>query len=262
MADGDGPLLQQTEKTMRDLSQAARALRQLATSLEAQPEALLRGRKPETAPAAGARTMKPISTFPQRRDALLLLAAAALTGCATRDTPPRRLYALTGTPPLPPDAKPGQDGRAWVLSPHIALPELLDREEILVAEGSAGLAPLPEARWAEPLRDALPRVLAEDLWRLRQPYPVWLAQPRDRSAESLRLSLQVDEWLARPQGVGLQLRLRARWHWAPLHAPAGTTLPAAGAAELDLACAATADALADAYRRSVMQLAARIVAAS
>ena len=50
-ADGDGPLLQQTEKTMRDLSQAARALRQLATSLEAQPEALLRGRKPDPAPA-------------------------------------------------------------------------------------------------------------------------------------------------------------------------------------------------------------------
>jgi len=50
-ADGDGPLLQQTERTMRDLSQAARALRQLATSLEAQPEALLRGRKPDPAPA-------------------------------------------------------------------------------------------------------------------------------------------------------------------------------------------------------------------
>ncbi|MEO6281028.1 MlaD family protein [Roseateles sp.] len=50
-ADGDGPLLQQTERTMRDLSQAARALRQLATSLEAQPEALLRGRKPDAIPA-------------------------------------------------------------------------------------------------------------------------------------------------------------------------------------------------------------------
>lgn len=51
-ADGDGPLLQQTERTMRDLSQAARALRQLANTLDAQPEALLRGRKPDpTAPA-------------------------------------------------------------------------------------------------------------------------------------------------------------------------------------------------------------------
>ena len=50
-ADSDGPLLQQTERTMRELSQAARALRQLATSLEAQPEALLRGRKPDPAPA-------------------------------------------------------------------------------------------------------------------------------------------------------------------------------------------------------------------
>jgi uncharacterized protein len=199
----------------------------------------------------------------QRRDALLLLAAAALTGCATRDTPPRRLYALTGTPPLPPDAKPGQDGRAWVLSPHIALPELLDREQILVAEGSAGLAPLPEARWAEPLRDALPRVLAEDLWRLRQPYPVTLGKPtQPQGAESLRLIVQVDEWLARADGAGLQLKLRARWHWAPLQAQAGTTLPAAGAAELSVPCSAHADALADAYRRSVMQLAARIVAGS
>ena len=155
--------------------------------------------------------MKPTSMPLDRRSTLWLLAAAALAGCATRDTPPRRLYALTGTPPLPADARPGQDGRAWVLSPQIALPELLDRDEILVAEGQAGLAPWPEARWAEPLRDALPRVLADDLWRLRQPYPVALGtgpQP-DSGAESLRLIVQVDEWLARADGAGLQLRLRA-----------------------------------------------------
>ncbi len=202
--------------------------------------------------------MKPATT--SRRDALLLIAAAALTGCATRDTPPRRLYALTGTPPLPPDAKPGQDGRAWVLSPQIALPELLDRDEMLVAEGSAGLRPWPEARWAEPLRDALPRVLAEDLWRLRQPYPVVLGTTPSSGAESLRLVVRVDEWLARPDGGSLQLKLRARWHWAPLHAPLNTTLPAPGATELVVPCSAQADALADAYRRSVTLLAARIVA--
>lgn len=207
--------------------------------------------------------MKPIALH--RRDLVLgLLAAATLAGCATRDAPPRRLYGLTSTPPLPASAKPGQDGRAWVLSPQIALPELLDRDEILVAEGSAGLRPWPEARWAEPLRDALPRVLAEDLGRLRQPYPVTLgtkSQP-DNGAESLRLVVQVDEWLARQDGGGLQLRLRARWRWAPLHAPINTALPAAGAAELTVPCAANADALADAYRRSILELAARMVAAS
>lgn len=206
--------------------------------------------------------MTPTALPLHRRGCLLLLAAASMAGCATRTTPPRRLYALTGTPPLPPDAKPGQDGRAWVLSPQIALPELLDRDEILVAEGSAGLKPWPEARWAEPLRDALPRVLAEDLWRLRQPYPVTLGLPQNRDAESLRLLVQVDEWLAHPDAGGLQLRLRARWHWAPLRAPAGTALPAAGAAELAVQCAAQADALADTHRRSVMLLAARIVAGS
>jgi uncharacterized protein len=198
----------------------------------------------------------------QRRGLLLLLAAAALTGCATRDTPPRRLYGLTGMPPLPPEARPGQDSRAWVLSPQVTLPELLDRDEMLVAEGSAGLRPWPEARWAEPLREALPRLLAEDLWRLRQPYPVSLGAATDRDVESLRLVVQVDEWLARPEGSGLVLRLRARWHWAPLHAPAGTALPAAGAAELNLPCAAQADALAEAHRRSLLLLAARIVATS
>ena len=205
--------------------------------------------------------MKP-TPLPLQRRHLMLLAAASLTGCATRDTPPRRLFALTGTPPLPTDAKPGQDGRAWVLSPQIALPELLDRDEILVASGSAGLVPLPEARWAEPLRDALPRVLAEDLWRLRQPYPVTVGRQDGPEGESLRLVVQVDEWLARADGAGLRLQLRARWHWLPLHAPAGTALPRPGAAELAVACGAQADALADAYRRSITQLAARIVAGS
>lgn len=49
-ADGDGPLLQQTGRAMRDLSGAARALRELANTLDAQPDALLRGRKPDPTP--------------------------------------------------------------------------------------------------------------------------------------------------------------------------------------------------------------------
>lgn len=198
--------------------------------------------------------------------ALLALAAAplvtSLVGCATRDTPPRKLYGLTGTPPLPADRRPGQDGRLWVVSPQVAMPELLDREEMLVAEGSAGLRPWPEARWAEPLRDALPRALADDLGRLRQPYPVALGTAPDPGAESLRLIVQVDEWLARGDGATLQLKLRARWRWASLHGPANTALPAPGAVDLAVDSAHSADALADAYRRSVTLLAARIVAAS
>lgn len=200
-----------------------------------------------------------------RRSVLLLLAATgitAMTGCATRSTPPRRLYGLTGTPPLPPDTRPGKDNRAWVLSPQVGLPDLLDRDEMLIGEGSAGLRPVPESRWAEPLREALPRVLAEDLWRLRQPYPVTVGKQNSPDGESLRLVVRVDEWLARPDGAGLALQLRARWHWLPLQAPAATLLPPPGAAELSVPCAAQADALADAYRRSVTLLAARIVAGS
>ncbi|MGQ3094425.1 MAG: PqiC family protein [Roseateles sp.] len=207
--------------------------------------------------------MTPIpSAYPHRRHVVLALAAATLAGCATRSTPPRRLYGLTGTPPLPADAKPGKDGRAWVLNPQVSLPDLLDRDEILVGQGNAGLVALPEARWAEPLREALPRVLAEDLWRLRQPYPVTVGRPNAPDGESLRLVVQVDEWLARAGGEDLELTLRARWHWLPLQAPAGTALPPPGSVQLSVPCRAQPDALADAYRRSVTLLAARIVAAS
>lgn len=50
VADTDGPLLQQTERTLHDLGTAARALRELARALDRQPEALLRGRRPDPAP--------------------------------------------------------------------------------------------------------------------------------------------------------------------------------------------------------------------
>ena len=108
----------------------------------------------------------------------------------------------------------------------------------------------------------MPRLLAEDLWRLRRPYPVTVGKQNTPDGESLRLIVQVDEWLARPEAGGLQLKLRARWHWLPLQAPRDTALPAPGSTELGLACGANADALADAYRRSIVLLAARIVAAS
>ena len=47
--DGDG-VVRQTTRAMQDLSRAARALRELADSLERQPQSLLRGRPPEDAP--------------------------------------------------------------------------------------------------------------------------------------------------------------------------------------------------------------------
>ena len=47
--DGDG-VVRQTTRAMQDLSRAARALRELADSLERQPQSLLRGRPPEDVP--------------------------------------------------------------------------------------------------------------------------------------------------------------------------------------------------------------------
>ena len=92
-------------------------------------------------------------------------------------------------------------------------PELdaLCERQLTRVQGSGALA-LFDAVPA--LREALPRVLAEDLWRLRQPYPVTLGAAPADGIESLRLVVQVDEWLARSDGAGLALKLRARWRRA------------------------------------------------
>lgn len=70
-ADTDGPLLQQTERTLRELSQAARTLRQLARSLDAQPQQLLLGRQPDaglpaTAPPPAKDLAKDLAQEPAR----------------------------------------------------------------------------------------------------------------------------------------------------------------------------------------------------
>jgi len=85
-----------------------------------------------------------------------LAEAGTLIGCAS---PPERLYTLLG--PEPPAA---------VSSPtlHVALgpvtiPEAVDRPQLVVRQGAVRLVALEQERWAEPLREAVPRVLAESM---------------------------------------------------------------------------------------------------
>jgi paraquat-inducible protein B len=49
-AGSDDGVVRQTTKAMQDLSRAARSLRELADSIERQPQSLLRGRPAEDAP--------------------------------------------------------------------------------------------------------------------------------------------------------------------------------------------------------------------
>jgi hypothetical protein len=92
----------------------------------------------------------------------------ALAGCAGSSAPVR-LYVLTPAPearvaPLG-AAVPG--GPALGVGP-VRLPGLLDRPQIVTRRGADEIDEAEFHRWAEPLADSVPRILAENLAMLRK----------------------------------------------------------------------------------------------
>lgn len=189
--------------------------------------------------------------------AALLLALGA---CAS--SPPLQLYQLRAD--LPPGAEwPGPAisapaasaaGGRWVLGP-VQVPEYLDRDAILVPTGQAGLQALPQQRWAEPLRDALPRLLRMDLARLRGSDLIWAAPAPAGTTVARQLRVEVQRLEASADGQSVQLQ--ARWWLAD---PAG--LQAAQVHDTQLSAPArsrSADDLVAAHR-AVLWLLAREIA--
>ena len=198
---------------------------------------------------------------------LMAVMPLALTGCASAPTAPR----LLRWPTLPVDsATPTADTStdtstdtttaaapgAWQLMPWGALPEWLDRTDVLVADGPAGLRALPGVRWAEPLRDALPRLLALDLAALRAPQPLWTGTPPAGTRISRQLRVQLLALDNLPQAG--QVRLLARWSLAD---PASSTPPLLVDEQVNQPWDGSADGLALAQRAALRTLARRITSA-
>jgi uncharacterized lipoprotein YmbA len=204
----------------------------------------------------------------------LLLAACASSG------PPPRLLRLPATLPLiqtqaltqPTGATPSAAGAtdAWQLIGPIGLPNYLDNDAVLVADGPAGLRPLPGVRWAEALRDAVPRVLTADLARLRGAGPLWTGPVPARQTVQRELRLTITALDAQADG---SVSLRARWTLldptgtqapisrdASVHTAAGPR-PAGGSATPPAAAPLSADALVVTERLALWQL-AQLVAGS
>lgn len=195
--------------------------------------------------------MLPPSDAVGRRAALCLLAAAAVSGCA--GSPPIRLYHLKSEPPLP--AAPGRPlDEPWQLLLPVRLPEYLDREAILLPEGRTGLLALSGHRWAEALRDAVPRVLRSDLTVLLGEGRVWTAPlpPGLRAARQLRVDIAALEVDADRQAV----RLQASW---TLVDPRGGQPPRVASVALRVAAeGGSVDGLVAAHRLALWRLAERI----
>ncbi len=189
----------------------------------------------------------------------LLAALLLASGCASPLPPvqwlrlPAQVPGAVASAPVPGAVAPAAS--AWQLMAPVQLPGHLDRDALLVPRGSAGLQPLGGARWAEPLRDAVPRLLRQDLGQLLGA-PLWAAPlpPGVRPGRQLRLEIGALDVAADGRSVLLQ----ARWSLAD---PSGASAPQLGEASFSTpADGADADALAVAHRRALWQLARRIAA--
>lgn len=137
---------------------------------------------------------------------MLGLAAIALAGCAS--SPPNRYFTLSAEPPA--SSAPPRTAD-WRLA-SVRLPGVSDRPQLVVRTGPQTVRILEFDKWAEPLDDLVPRVLAQDL-ALRQGVQA-------ANGPSVRLFVVVDDFMADESGSA---RLSGRW-WR--QSPEGQ--PAAG----------------------------------
>ncbi len=91
---------------------------------------------------------------------------------------------------------------------RIALPDIVDRPQFVLRTGPNQVRILEQQRWAEPLRSAIPRVVAEDLGLLLGSGNIF-AYPRDPPAEvRYRVALDIATFEARQ---GESVTIDAAW---------------------------------------------------
>ncbi len=182
---------------------------------------------------------------------LAVLLVALSTACGTPPPPPQ-LYQLRSAPPMAVQAQ-ATAPTVQLLWP-VAVPELLERDAIVVAQGQAGVQALSGHRWAEPLRDAVPRLLRQDLTLLLGDGRVWVA-PLPAGVVVQR-QLRVEVLALQADASRSNLQLQARW---TLSDPTGRTPAATRVESLSVAVAGgDIDAVVVAHRLALWRLAERL----
>lgn len=188
------------------------------------------------------------------KSTLWLTLLLALNACGT--SPPVQLYQLRADPPVLGPLPPATASPTWALGP-VVLPDYLDRDAIVRTSGLASLVSNTGERWAESLRDAVPRLLQQDLARLRGTDSVWrMPMPPGVVAErQLRVEIQRLD----ADSAGRSVVLQARW---TLIDPSGASKPVVAERRIEVSVAgADTDALVSAHRAALWQLAQAIAGA-
>ena len=185
----------------------------------------------------------------------MVTVAAFLAACASNNTPPPALYQLRSEAPVA--VAPVVTAQVLQLL-SVTLPEVLERDALVVAQGQSGVQALPGHRWAEPLREAVPRLLRQDLALLLGDTRVWgAAVPAGVVVtRQLRVEVLVLQTTAERNAVQLQ----ARW---TLSDPLGRTPPQVRMTQLNVpSSGSTPDAWVAAHRLALWQLADQMARAA
>ena len=193
-------------------------------------------------------------THTLRLAALAVAGTVLLAACAS-PSPPPALYQLRGAPPVPVQPVPGT--QVLQLLQPVALPEALQRDSLLLPHGQAGLQALPGHRWAEPLADAVPRLLRQDLAALLGESRVWAAPLPAGVAITRQCRVEILSLLATPDRAAVVLQ--ARW---TLSDPTGRTVPVVTTTQISAPSGGPdVDALVTAHRVALWRLAEQVAQA-
>ena len=220
----------------------------------------------EVARGVGAGIARRGNGMPWRAPGMLAVIVGLLAGCTAAPVPPTTWLRLS-TEPLPAATSPARatagtavaSAEVWQFVLPVSLPGQLDREAVFVPQGAAGawVQPLAGARWIEPLRDTVPRVLREDLMRQLGGTVLWWAPlpPGVVATRQLRVEIVAFEIA----GDGRSLVTEARWTLADAR---GARPPAVHTARLSTPPASPggAEGWAIAHRQALAELATRIAA--
>ena len=137
---------------------------------------------------------------------LTVTSAFAAGGCARSS--PVRYYVLNPLAEAPTQVGAPAQATGRLLVEYAMLPKYLDRPQIVVHQSRHEVRPLEFHRWAEPLKDGLTRVLAENLAAL---LPAWqIITPTDATRMEFDGTLRVR--VIRLHAGGGEVRTVVEWH--------------------------------------------------
>lgn len=179
----------------------------------------------------------------------VVLASAILGGCSS--SPPH--YHGLSSPPV---AQVSGDAQMLVEVLPIAVPERLDREEMVLADEAGHLDVRDGDRWAAPLPDEIRQVLTDVLWRRLRAADIYRAPvgPAAGGPNEYRLALRMERFEAVPgrsavvEGSWTARRLpqgRATTCRVSVNVPLADPTPRTAAAGLSVATGRLAGLVAD-----------------